>query len=435
MNGKKTNIWIKTMIGVVIIVGILAVIPGIVWYRYEEPLVTGAVVELRTEEADQENEEQTDAEPPTITSITEEWFQKWAEGHEGWQVPPSYRLKSAKIVSLDELEEGYIEVHYRAAISGWSRKVVQNLQLISTDTKNEYDGEWVLRWKMGKDAWVIEEEMSPVQYQIQTPEFAEETKEPQTAHFAYNKEQEQSYYVRDGVLYVTYDGGETFLEVPDGYDPVCGTPNGLYNEYLPENSYLVSEALTAFVGYQNRQTILIYSRDQGQTWKQNVIYEGGYRANTFLSATEQYCYATFAVDRTGGSDYYGTFRSTDLENWEMVSQPEELYSNATCVFWKDDHTGYYGKYNQYYLTQDGGASYELYELPQNEEIIDELGYNPYDSLEAMYQEDGFTYMRIGQGDDGDYARDGKLLKALYQSEDGIHFSFVEEQLDTLEEAG
>ncbi len=44
-------------------------------------------------------------------------------------------------------------------------------------------------------------------------------------------------------------------------------------------------------------------------------------------------------------------------------------------------------------------------------------------------------MVIGQGDDGDYVENGKLLRALYQSEDGIHFTFVEENVDTMEEAG
>ena len=43
---------------------------------------------------------------------------------------------------------------------------------------------------------------------------------------------------------------------------------------------------------------------------------------------------------------------------------------------------------------------------------------------------------MGQGDDGDYVKDGKLVEALYQSADGTTFTFVEEAAaDTPEEAG
>lgn len=420
---RKTGIRKIVIILLLLFIGLAAAVVGMTWLLYQEPLITGEAVSIE------------DPDRPTIESVTRKWFDEWAEGHRGWKVPPSYRLRDAEIISAEELGDGYMELHYRVVVWGWNRKVVNNLELISTDEKNVYEGQWVLKWRKGTEEWQIEEVMTPVQYQIQTSEFAEETSEPHTAHFAYDKEREQSYYVQDEKVYVTYDRGETFTEVPDAYEAVCGTTNGTYDEYLPDNSYLVSEELTAFVGYRNRQTVLIYSLDRGESWKQSVIYNGGYRANTFLSKTESYCYVSFAVDRTGGSDYYGSFRSSDFEKWDSVTQPQELYSNASCVFWKDDDTGYYGAGACYYLTRDGGVSYEQCALPQNEDIIAKLGYNPYDSLESMYQENGVVYMRIGQGDDGDYTENGKLFRALYRSEDGIHFSFVEENVDTVEEAG
>lgn len=42
---------------------------------------------------------------------------------------------------------------------------------------------------------------------------------------------------------------------------------------------------------------------------------------------------------------------------------------------------------------------------------------------------------MGQGDSGDYARDGKLVKALYVSDDGMNFSFAEEMFDQPVEVG
>ena len=88
------------------------------------------------------------------------------------------------------------------------------------------------------------------------------------------------------------------------------------------------------------------------------------------------------------------------------------------------------------VTLDGGDTFQDIVLPETEEIADELGFDPFDTVEKMYEEDGILYVVVGQGEDGDYIRDGKLAEALYQSEDGVNFSFVEEIADdTPEQAG
>lgn len=412
--------WCVAIVGAIAI--LCACVVGFVWSRYEEPPITGAEILALTPYDSAEE-------------ITERWFREWADGHKGWKVPFSYRLKHAELKSMDSLSDGYVEVHYQVEIPGWSRRVVSNLELIGTDEKNLYEGQWVLKWQGGAELWKIEEVMTPVQYQIRSEEFQKEREEPQTTHFAYDPGKQAAYYAKDQTLYVTYDGGEHFIEVPGAYEQVFQTPNGTYDEYLGDNHYLIGEELTAFVGYSGNQVKLIYSLDQGKNWRTSKIYDG-YRAKTFLSKTEKFCYATFAVDRTGGSDYYGTFRSRDLENWEFVSSPQEVLSNVSCVWWRDDNTGYYAREDgTFYLTVDGGASYENFDLPQNEDIQKKLGFNPYDTLEEMYQEDGVVYMVIGQGSDGDYAENGKLWRAIFQSTDGMNFVFEKEMLEEIMEAG
>ena len=42
---------------------------------------------------------------------------------------------------------------------------------------------------------------------------------------------------------------------------------------------------------------------------------------------------------------------------------------------------------------------------------------------------------VGQGDDGDYARNGELVKALYESTDGKSFTFKGEIFDSPVETG
>ena len=88
------------------------------------------------------------------------------------------------------------------------------------------------------------------------------------------------------------------------------------------------------------------------------------------------------------------------------------------------------------MTADNGGSFQEIEIPEAVEITSELGFNPFDTVERMYEKDGILYAVVGQGDDGDYVKDGKLAEALYESQDGVNFSFVEEIADdTPEQAG
>lgn len=413
----------KIILAVLLLLAVCTGLLLLIWSQYQPPEIVGAQLEAKSEYE-------------SLESVTERWFQQWSQQHQGWKVPPSQRIKTASITSLEVLEPEMIEIHYTTAISGWNKEVVSNLELSSTDEENCYQGQWVLQWRQKDGVWTLLASMSPVQYQLQSKEFWQETQIPQTEHYAANLEEECSYLVQDETLYVTYDYGEHLTEVPDGYQLVCSTPNDRYDEYLPGTSYLVTPELTAFVGYSDGSALLLYSTDAGASWQQSPIYtEGAFRANTFFSQTDSICYATFALDRTGGSDYYGTFRSSDLQHWERIELPNGFISNLSCCSWTDDNTGFYSSGAQYYMTTDGGTSYQLYDLPQDEELIASLGFNPYDSLEQVYLAEGKIYFVLGQGEDGDYAKDGNLLKARFVSDDGIHFSFVEEFTDAPTPAG
>ena len=88
------------------------------------------------------------------------------------------------------------------------------------------------------------------------------------------------------------------------------------------------------------------------------------------------------------------------------------------------------------MTADNGATFREIEIPEAVEVTSELGFNPFDTVDKMYEKDGVLYAVVGQGDDGDYVKDGKLAEALYQSQDGVTFTFVEEIADdTPEQAG
>ena len=393
----------------------------VVWYRFEMRPVVGETITGSTDD---------------LEGMSRRWFSEYYDQFKGWSVPYDYRITDAvidRIEVLTDLETPYVEIDYTVHVASANDRIVQNLELTGTDSRRVYTGQMVIRWeKSGDSTYTIAEKLRPVQYQIRTPEFQEERNTPQTEHFQMRTDEQMTYYIKNEVLYVTYDGGENFVEVPDGYEKVCTMANGSYNELLPYNSYLVTEEFTAFVTHNS----LLYSTDKGETWKESQIYAGAYRANVYVSMTDNGCYVTLAVDRSLGSDYYQTFCSQDLETWTAVQSPETGWSNLTCSFWTKDGRGYYANGDSLSMTADNGATFREIEIPEAVEVTSELGFNPFDTVDKMYEKDGVLYAVVGQGDDGDYVKDGKLAEALYQSQDGVTFTFVEEIADdTPEQAG
>ena len=391
----------------------------VVWYRFEMRPVVGETITGSTDD---------------LEGMSRRWFSEYYDQFKGWSVPYDYRITDAaidRIEVLTDLETPYVEIDYTVHVASANDRIVQNLELTGTDSRRVYNGQMVIRWeKSGDSTYTIAEKLRPVQYQIRTPEFQEERNTPQTEHFQMRTDEQMTYYIENEVLYVTYDGGENFVEVPDGYEKVCSQSNGTYNELLPYNSYVITEEFTGFVAGHS----LLYSTDRGETWNESRIRQSGYAANPFLSVTDSGYYVTMAADRSLGSDYYATYYSEDLKNWTSITLPDYFCTNLTCSFWTKDGRGYYAKDESMMATLDGGKTFQDIVIPEAEEITERLGFNPFDTVEKMYEEDGILYAVVGQGDDGDYVKDGKLREALYQSEDGSTFSFVEEISDDTPEA-
>lgn len=419
---KRAAVAAAILIGAIILMG---GIREVIWHQYKVPETVGSV--LTSDSTDQE-------------SVSREWFRLYTEKLMGFSVPYDYRIVNAQITRTELLTgapDEYVQIDYKIRVASDNNQIRGNLELISTDIPRVYHGQMVLRFsRPGEHIWKLEEKMRPVEYQIRTPGFQQEMQEPQTEHFNMKTDEPMTYYIKDETLYVTYDSGETFVEVPDGYETICGDGNGRYNELLLENSYIITREFTGFLSSGAGGAALLYSTDMGQTWEESRIGEMGNHANTFLSKTQSGYYVTFSVDRSLGTDYYLTFFSEDLASWDEIALPRDIMTNLDCAFWSDNDYGYYPAGDgTFYLAKGRGAAYQEVPYPEPQEIVERLGFNPFDTMERMYQKDGITYMVVGQGDDADYAKDGKIMKALYQSVDGENFTFVEEMNDEPEQAG
>lgn len=380
-----------------------------------------------------------------------EWFSDYTDALQGMNVPYEYRIYDAVLNQVEVLDgNGYVQLDYTMVPAAVNSEIIQNLELVylggqgadhalsGIDSRYLYLGQMVVRLEEENGIYKITEKMRPVDYQIQSPEFQEEIRTPQTQHYAMRTDREETYYIDDGVLYVTYDGGGTFAEVPDGYERVCRETNGLYDENLEDGSYLISPEFTAFLGFDSEGTVMIYSTDQGAVWQESRITDLGYKAGTYLSRIGDGCVAVFAMDRSLGTDYYGIWMTDDMKTWRQISTGESMMSNVSAAFWVDAQTGYYASGQEqsvFYRTVDQGQTWQEITLPQADAVIEKMGYNPFDQVEQFYLENGVYYMVVGQGDDGDYTDQGNLIKALFRSEDGEQFTFEKEITDSLQEAG
>lgn len=418
MDGKRIVISAAVLLwAIVIAVGIRET----VWHFYEPPEDIGSrIITVNSDPGE----------------IAKEWFQQYTDRLKGWKVPFEYRISSAEIDQtevLTDLGDHYVQIDYTVKTVSVNDQIVQNLELTGTEKRRVYTGQMVLHFLKNNDgSYTLNERMRPVQYQMLTPQFQEERNTPQTQHYKMNTEEPMTYYISDSTLYVTYDSGEHLIEVPDGYESVCAAANGTYNELLNDNSYVVTEEFTAFVAGNN----LLYSTDCGKTWELSHITDRPSIAKSFLSKTDSGVYVTIAVDRSLGNDYYGTFYSSDFITWVNIRSKDGGWVGLDCSFWTAADIGYYAEDDSLFVTKDQGTTWQEAVIPEAEEVTAHLGFNPFDTVEQMYEAEGVFCLVLGQGDDGDYMRNGVLMEAFYKSEDGINFLFVKEiEDDTPEEAG
>lgn len=376
-------------------------------------------------------------EKTDLKEVTEQWFDDFFKQYEGLFVPFEFRIKEKRVKTIAVLnkEDGFVQLDYEF------KPASDNPYVTSYYTATLQENGWhvaqvVLQLEKTSIGYTMKNKMSPVQYQIQTDP---SLREPPTTHYAMDDKKE-TYAFSQNQLYVTYDAGKSFTEVPVPYEDIAGTNNSTYNELLPAHGYIVSRDFTAFVCYDETGSYLLYSKDMGKTWEKSRIISRTYRGDyLYLSKTENSCYITLATDRSLGHEYYSTFKSDDLKNWKQLIG--EALNEKRDIIFISDGTAYVsaGTDEQgnplVYYTEDDGNTYTTLTIPAHEVKILGSSFKPFVHMEYVYQKKGTTYMIVAQGTDADYMKDGALVKGRYKSKDGITFTFDKEINDSPTLAG
>ena len=413
---RRSGKILLSIAGVLCVFFVIGAIQFFAWKRYEPPITVGSYV--KTDETN-------------LISVTKQWYENYIDSLKGPAVPYDWRIHSARQIYIAPLEQpGYVELAYLIEPESRNLNIISNLGLAVMN--GNYTSQMVLHWEKETDGWKLTDTMTSDEYAAMLPS-AETQKEDKSAENTHRSQMDDSddktYFVQDETLYVTYDGGNTSVEVPDGYELVCMGGSEIPDENLEWNSYIVSSEFTGFIGYDGDNVYLIHSEDSGQSWEKSLIYVG-YKARSFLSMTDNGWYAAFATERSNGSDCYETFYSEDSESWHLspIPIPEDLSGHLTCAYWTSDGTAYFANGMYGYVVESGSQESQMIELHDNSAITVKAGFDPFVEIDAMYEQDDGLYMIIGQGDDGnypEYTENGQLVSAVYRSEDGINFYFQE----------
>ncbi|MCP9312367.1 hypothetical protein KBX31_03510 [Liquorilactobacillus satsumensis] len=407
-----------------VIIGFIAIFCGVgffqemIWRQYQVPKISG------------QKATQFD-----ISSATEEIMQRYNKRLTGWRVPYNYRIGRGYTGTISDIGNDTTMVKVKIYPASLNRQALrffkgtaQHGQAINSTTFWKFSAD-NKQWHVDSVKGKLTKSVPAARKMFSSKESSNKQQESlpiQTPQK--NSNAQYRFLTENKKLYVTYDGGKSKIEVPGGYTNVFRTASEISNEDLNSGSYLISPQFTAFIAYQDKQTGLLFRLRTG-SWHFSALPENGYRANAFISQVGGTLYVTYAVNRSLGTDYYETVKTTDLRSWTAVPLKETVLSNLSCVFWENTRECYYAsKLHGLQYSSDGGQNFTSvsYDIPNS--FKQTTGESPFNSPVNMYYAAGKLYLRVGQGEAGDYAKKGQLQEGLFvRSETATNFKFVKEQ--------
>lgn len=220
-------------------------------------------------------------------------------------------------------------------------------------------------------------------------------------------------YNTEGIVYFDDDGDIRKLETAE--DEIIGYAVSVY---APHDSSITPVRFMAFTPEYSTYDEAEAINEQNETYFVN----------------EDLGYQLEVVDAATGSRFYALNRTEDGgESWDRINLDPFLGNTGVSsgITFIDEELGFIAlsrggrSEGQLYRTSDGGFSFERVELPEIEVPLTDIEtYNPFDYPEMPYEENGWLYLEVGQGQDGDY---NGGTKALYRSSDnGEIWEFIEE---------
>lgn len=376
-----------------------------------------------------------DIEAESYEEAAKKWIASYLKQYEGVFVPYSHRIHDVEVASVEALSElGFYEVSFRFQVSYAYADVLAELRA-GIQEAGSYSAQRVIKLSEQQNVYSVIDSMTPVQYQLAY----EPIDEPVPPAYTIG-DKKMAYVIEQEQVKVTYDYGKTYTIVPISYEDITRGNAAYDRNRLQEGSYLVEEDYTAFLYTgEDRSLNIIYSLGKGTNWKQSTIAQQLYQRVKYISKTEHYVYVLTSTDKAMSAEAHALYRSSDSETFEEVEYQDPQARIMTYATFLSDSIGYVAYTQRHmengaedfailYRTADGGKSFEELRLPVHKVTVMDITYAPFVQVESIYEEKGRIHVIVNQGENGDYGSHGVLYQAHYVSEDGIHFTFLEEFL-------
>ena len=418
---------------VVFLSAILVIASYFGYYKYEQSKMTYKEAEGYSITAETEN----------ITLVGVKWLDAYLAQYQRKYVPGNMKIDDYEIEDITVLDEEnkVIQIDFstkpKSDEPNYSEADSQLQDGIEEESKLKY--QWVL-W-FNTTAGENDETIYEV-YKIQRPagydleqyntsgqREIDEYEQEYMDEIPY-EEKKYTYKIENETCFVSYDYGETWIEVPVALETLAtvGDGNSYYNK-LQEGSYLISPEKTSFVygGTHETGLMVIYTEDQGATWQTTEVDSQmqSVRVKFISFPTAEVGYIIAAGRRTMSQEGQVVYATSDGgETWNVRGSGPSTWLLRSGGF-VDQNVGFMsypkveGEETNFYRTEDGGKTFSPITLPIKEEW-QEVFIEP----ETPYEENGVLILLVGQGDEGDYQ--GGRVMAKYQSEDrGITWDYVE----------
>lgn len=231
-------------------------------------------------------------------------------------------------------------------------------------------------------------------------------KDDNLADYNIVKLDKNEYKIKDGQLYLSYDG-ESITQVPGDFSNVVS----LYNSF----NYQISDYKTVFFNNTNNKRYLIYSDDMGKNWEK-VELEGNSSIQNIHFVSQKIGFMLEFDEKISGSVLGKISKSTDGgKTWKVVNKGvgdygQEEFKVYSQIYFIDEEIGFLtmpsttGEYCKLYMSRNGGATFEKINIEDNQ---------IYDYYSLPEKNDNVLTLKISQGSDGDYnGGDAKLYKSI-----------------------
>ncbi|MBC8570373.1 WD40/YVTN/BNR-like repeat-containing protein [Zongyangia hominis] len=379
------------------------------------------------------------SESENLTLAAVQWLSGYLEQYQVAYLPRKERLMDFAFRDIEEKETGSYPVVLCEFTIQPAAKDLGDFSSWGIAEEDHVSCQWVLWMERkalpdGGYLYGVRRQGTPASYDLEQYQGGSQQEKDEYDHeykqeLPYERNQ-YTYKIQDGACSVSLDGGNGWQKIPLSLETLCevGDGNAYYNR-LQEGSFLITPEKTAFAygGTVDTGLSVIYSEDQGKSWKTALVDEkmDSVRVKFLSFPTPQTGFLVATGGRTMSQEGQVIYRTQDGgASWQRVGEGPRtsLLQSAGFVSETVGFLSYppiEGAEANLYRTEDAGQTFSPIQFPVKDEWKE-----VFVAPTAPFMEDGKLVMLVGQGDSGDF--EGGRVMAKYVSEDmGLTWTYAD----------